>query len=622
MADDDLEYFPLPEGYGAEPTARIAIRPGMGDLAATDAYSPDAFDVAASKVQRRYAAPQRAVLPAGPNDVMDTLRSIPRGIMGGLADTAAAGGQAAAIEMGDDRPQPTGEEGLNLLEQNVTGALPQPVTEGGRVGASIGHVAGNPANWVAPGLLRTLGYNVASGITSELGRKLYEGTPNERVAQLLGGFGPGVAERASALYKFLPQGSVGAIGGRLPQPTMDVPMRPGMGGLAAPPKLAPRNINKFTSGEAVRVANPGVYQRPDVIAAQGAANVAPEHPALHALFNVHRDDLYDIGQQGRRQGNVDPAPLIWEPSKPTPNNYAAEAIMNPRNAQRMVDTMAEAEKYPQLTRGMDAWYVMDPAYQRMVQLVGPEQAKRDYLRFNAIVPPFSAGSNVLTEINRGTAANMFAARGDYPSFVRYGGVKEKARATMPGYPMEDLGDVKGHAYHGAQADPITRYLNTGTHGFAQDTVKVPLYSLASGVPETGFQTRLPVPDAHFARASGMADVRKSKDFNIHMAGSEYRQYGPWYRENVAKPLGLEAVPAQGRMWGVYAPQTGVDTPVGAPKLELLAQSIWERAQRLGIDPYKLRDDVLTGKGHAMLPFAAIPAGAAAMGGLAQQDNYQ
>jgi hypothetical protein len=219
MADDDLEYYPLPEGYGAEPTARIRVGPqALGEIASTD-YQPDAFDLAAGRVQRRYAAPQRAVLPAGPNDVMDTLRSLPRGVMGGLADTAAVGGQAAAIEMGDDRPQPTGEEGLNLLEQNVTGALPQPVTEGGRVGASIGHVAGNPANWVAPGLLRTLGYNVASGITSELGRKLYEGTPNERVAQVLGGFGPGVAERASALYKFLPQGSAGAIGGKLVQPT-------------------------------------------------------------------------------------------------------------------------------------------------------------------------------------------------------------------------------------------------------------------------------------------------------------------------------------------------------------------------------------------------------------------
>jgi len=74
------------------------------------------------------------------------------------------------------------------------------------------------------------------------------------------------------------------------------------------------------------------------------------------------------------------------------------------------------------------------------------------------------------------------------------------------------------------------------------------------------------------------------------------------------------VPAQARMWGTYAPQTGVDTPVGAPKLELLAQAISERAQKLGIDPQKLRDDVLTGKAHATwLAGALVPAGMAATG---------
>jgi hypothetical protein len=398
----------------------------------------------------------------------------------------------------------------------------------------------------------------------------------------------------------------------------------GMGGIAAldrpyqpadVSRLTPRNINKFTSGVAQRVAFPGVYKDPRLIAAEAAANTAPEHPALKALFGVTRDDLYGISQGGTRQGNMEPR--IWMPEKGR-GSYAAEAIMNKRNAQRMIDALTEAEKYPQLTRGMDAWYVMDPAFQRMVQLVGREQAIKDYQRFNMTVPPFSAGSSVLTEINRGTAANMMAARGEYPTFAAHAGTKERARG--PDFPPE-LRDVMGHAYHGVQSDAVTRYLATGEHGYHPDTVKIPLYSQASGVPETGFQTRLPVPDAHFARASGMADVRKSQDFADYMGGSEYRPYGPWYRENVAKPLGIEAVPAQGRMWGVYAPQTGVETAVGAPKLELLAQAIWERAQRLGIDPRKLRDDVLTGKGHAnwLLPTAG---GVFGMGALADQGEYR
>jgi hypothetical protein len=267
---------------------------------------------------------------------------------------------------------------------------------------------------------------------------------------------------------------------------------------------------------------------------------------------------------------------------------------------------------------MDPWYVMDPAYQRMVQLVGPERAKAEYTAFNMSMTPFSAGSNVQTEINRGTAANMMRTRGEYPLFRQYAGVADAARGAD--YP-DILRDVKGHMMHANQADPVTRYIETGGHAYDNDTVKIPLYTQASGVPETGFQTRLPVPDAHFTRAVGVPDVRGKANFNEYMGGTEYRPIGPWYRENVAKPLGIEAVPAQARMWGLYAPQTGVKTPVGAGKLELMSQNIWERAQRLGVDPKQLRDDVLTGKNHASWLLGGL-AGAGAMGGLARQDDYE
>jgi hypothetical protein len=65
-------------------------------------------------------------------------------------------------------------------------------------------------------------------------------------------------------------------------------------------------------------------------------------------------------------------------------------------------------------------------------------------------------------------------------------------------------------------------------------------------------------------------------------------------------MNMEAVPAQAFTWGTYGPQTGVRTNVGAGKLELLAQNIWERAKKLGVDPAWLRDQVLTGKGHASI----------------------
>jgi hypothetical protein len=403
------------------------------------------------------------------------------------------------------------------------------------------------------------------------------------------------------------------------------PVKPAMGSVLsdvpapAPAAEAPRPDVSAAApyvSNPVRVANPGVYKRPDVIAAEAAERVAPEHPALKALFGVTRQDLYDISQQGRRQGNIT-EPNIWTPKKAGPTNEAAAAVMNPANAQRMVDTLAEARKYPGLEQGMVPWYVMDPAFQRMKELVGPEQAIRDYRAFNASMTPFSAGSPVPLEINRGTAARMMHELGKYDEFKQYGGLAGHKRGAD--FPPE-LRDVKGVMGHLNMANPAGRALEGQPHGYGNDSVKINLYTDASGVPETGFQTRFAVPDAHYARAGGIPDVRTNADFNDYMSGTEYRPYGPWYRENVAKPLGIEAVPTQALQWGTYAPQTGVKTPIGAGKLELLSQNIWERAAKLGIDPAKLRDDVLTGKAHASWLLGGL-LGAGGMGALARQDDY-
>jgi len=346
----------------------------------------------------------------------------------------------------------------------------------------------------------------------------------------------------------------------------------------------------------VRIANPGVYKRPDVIAAEAAARVEPEHPALKQLFGVTRQDLYDISQEGRRRGNKETE--LWQPKKPGAPNEAAQAVMNPANEQRLIDTLAEARKYPGLEQGMVPWYVMDPAYQRMVQLFGPERAAKEYKDFNMSMTPFSAGSSVPSEINRGTAANMMRQRGEYDIFKQYGGIAVPKRGAD--YPPE-LRDVKGMMGHLNQANPVERYFNTGSHGYGDANVKINLYSDASGVPQTGFQTTGAVPDAHFTRAVGVPDARVNPNsHNEYMIGTEYRQIGPWYRDKIAKPLGIEAVPTQALMWGTYGPQTGVKTKIGAGKLELMSKQMWERAKKLGIDPQDFRDQVLRGEQHSEL----------------------
>jgi hypothetical protein len=73
---------------------------------------------------------------------------------------------------------------------------------------------------------------------------------------------------------------------------------------------------------------------------------------------------------------------------------------------------------------------------------------------------------------------------------------------------------------------------------------------------------------------------------------------PWWKEKIAGQVGLESVPAQARAWGAFSPQTGVESPIGAPKLELLAMKIMEAANRYKISPEEARDLILKGEAYA------------------------
>lgn len=73
---------------------------------------------------------------------------------------------------------------------------------------------------------------------------------------------------------------------------------------------------------------------------------------------------------------------------------------------------------------------------------------------------------------------------------------------------------------------------------------------------------------------------------------------PWWRDRVAAQAGLESVPAQALTWGAYSPYTGVESAIGAPKLEILSTQIGKVAQRLGVSPETARDMVITGKAGA------------------------
>jgi hypothetical protein len=345
---------------------------------------------------------------------------------------------------------------------------------------------------------------------------------------------------------------------------------------------------KSTITSPERIAFPGIYDNPATIAAEAASRVAPESPNLKRLFGVNREELYEIGKDLR--GNL-PGTLPGAAENPR-GSAAAEKIMTPKNVQRILDVNAEAEKYPALVQGMDPWYVMTPYYKRMVELLGPEQAAIEFRLQNTLSGMASPGSEVNTEIPRGSAAYFLHKQGRFPEFVEHLGLPNARRGALG--VAEDIINVPGHMYHKtAQAIPMEKFLRTGE--LDMSSPKVPMYIEASGVPEIGFQTQTPVGDAHWSRAVGLADARTSKNFGASVSNPEMTQLAPWWRDKIAAELGIESVPAQARTWGAFSGQTGVTTPIGAPKLELIADQIAATANRLGVSLETARDMVMMGK---------------------------
>lgn len=358
----------------------------------------------------------------------------------------------------------------------------------------------------------------------------------------------------------------------------------------------PPNPAVQTVADPYRMMFPGVYRNPRIIAEEAAARVGPEDPAMKRLWGVTRGDLREMAQG--RVGNEDPRlHLVKNPR----GALSAQNIQTPQNTQRLIDILEEGGKHEGL-RTADAWYIMDPVYRRMAELHGPEAAER-YRRFNTMTGMASPGSDVTTEIARGTAAHWLSQQGRFKDFQKYAGIPEEMRGRVK-FPA-DMRRIPGHPYHRtSQSDPMEKYLAAGE--IQSKAPKVPLYVHASGVPETGFQTRGPVGDAHFSRGVGLLDTRKGPtDVQGSFSTSEYQTLQPWWQHEVAGAAGLESVPAQARLWTVLGPQTGVESALGATKLELLSQQIMEASRRLRISPERARDMILSGEAGAFMRGGAV-----------------
>lgn len=348
---------------------------------------------------------------------------------------------------------------------------------------------------------------------------------------------------------------------------------------------------KQTVDDPQRIAYPGIYDRPDVIAREAEAKVAPESPLLKQLFGVTRDDLYEMSKRSGNESGVIPGA-----AKNPKGSAAAEGVMNRRNENRLLDVISELRgNSPELWKGMHAWYTMDPQYHKMVELLGPEEGAKAYHRLNTFGGIESPNMPVPIEFQRASAANWLANTGRWDDWKKFGGLRDEERQLVA---PADMMALKGRVGHERASTSQEKFLNTGEHGM--ESPKAPPYIKASSVPELGFQTDLPVGDAHWSRAVGLADTRTNKAFDASVETPELQQLAPWFRNRIANKAGLEAVPAQAILWGGFSPRTGVKTAIGAPKLELHAIEIGKAAERMGISPEKARDLILSGRAHAGL----------------------
>jgi hypothetical protein len=327
-----------------------------------------------------------------------------------------------------------------------------------------------------------------------------------------------------------------------------------------------------------------------------ALNAQPVPDLLKQLWGVTRDDLYEMSL---RKGNQ-PGMIPGAAKRPQVIEHA-EAVKTPQNEARLLNAVEHLrETRPDMYRAFHNWYAMDPAFKRLVELVGPEDAVRRYTQMNFLSGMESPNMAVSPEIRRGTAANMMWEQGNFDVWKERGGLPQAARG------VPELDSVPGRIGGKGIAERQERLIQLVNDGLVTPDLldlmghKTGPYSHASGVPETGFQTDLFVGDAHKVRSLGLADTRPasaSKDVEASITKSELQSLAPWHRE-LFERLGIEAVPAQAIEWNLFGPQTGVKTALGAGKLEIMSGEIGKAAKRLGVSPETARDLVLLGRINA------------------------
>jgi hypothetical protein len=333
---------------------------------------------------------------------------------------------------------------------------------------------------------------------------------------------------------------------------------------------------------------PGIYDDPKQIMERLGPG-APESPHLKSVFGVTREDLHDAAVA---RGDVEPKTPIPGIAPKGRGSAHAQSVMTPENAERIRSTIqAYKEHDPSGYHGMVGWYEMDPMFQSIKKILGGDKDRAGdvYHKLNSYTAYASPMSSVEPEIRRGTAAAMMSAEGKFDKFAKSGGLpNEKAPRALKSANFE-LGN-EGHAMHStAHAGAMSRFNESGQEANAVKTGTYRRSSDAPSRPGSEYQNTVPVGDSHWSRGAGLADVRGEKAFEGSAEGPEMKVLAPWYHDEIARhpDVNLPSTSAQAVQWGALSKETGVDSPIGAPKLEIWADQIAAAAKRADVSPKEM-----------------------------------
>jgi hypothetical protein len=350
----------------------------------------------------------------------------------------------------------------------------------------------------------------------------------------------------------------------------------------------PKNIHPDSTVTNPKRSWPGIYDDPKEIMKR-LGDGQPESPHLKEIFGKSREDLHDAAVA---RGDVEPKTPIPGIAKGGKGSAHAADVTNDANAER-IRNIIQAYKEHDLSgyHGMVGWYEMDPMYHSIKKILGgnEEMAGKVYHNLNSYTSYASPMSSVGPEIRRGTAAATMAAEGNFAKFEKQGGLpQDKAKGALKSSNFE-LGN-EGHAMHStAHAGAMSRFNETGEEARA---VKTGTYRRSGDAPSrqgSDHQNTVPVGDSHWSRGVGLADVRGAQAFDGSAEGPEMKVLHKWYHDEVARhhDTNLPSTSAQAVQWGALSKETGVESQVGAPKLEIWADKIAEAAKREGVAPKEM-----------------------------------